>query len=173
MTITQALLTTTLMATALSAKDLTVNLADGKGQPIGTARISEKKIGDNKGGGVSIKLNVKNLAPGEHALHFHGTAKCEGPGFTTAGGHFNPAMKQHGKDNPMGAHAGDMANFTVGAKGTAKVTIVNPAVTLGDGPNSLFLNGGTAMMIHAKADDYKTDPAGNAGDRIACGVVTK
>jgi Cu-Zn family superoxide dismutase len=82
-------------------------------------------------------------------------------------------MKQHGKDNPMGSHAGDMANFTVGPKGTAKVTVVNPAVTLGDGPNSLFTNGGTAMMIHAKADDYKTDPAGNAGDRIACGVVTK
>ena len=168
MTITQALLTTALMATARTAKDLTVKLADGQGQAIGTAKIS-----DNKGGGVSIQLDVKNLAPGEHALHFHGTAKCEGPAFTTAGGHFNPGMKQHGKDNPMGLHAGDMSNFTVGTNGTAKVTIANPAVTLGDGANSLFTNGGTAMMIHAKADDYKTDPAGNAGDRIACGVVTK
>jgi superoxide dismutase, Cu-Zn family len=168
MTITQALLTTALMATALTAKDLTVKLADGQGQPIGTAKIS-----DNKDGGVSINLDVKNLVPGEHALHFHGTAKCEGPGFTTSGGHFNPAMKQHGQDNPMGSHAGDMANFTVGTKGTAKVTIVNPAVTLGDGASSLFANGGTALMIHAKADDYKSDPAGNAGDRIACGVVTK
>jgi superoxide dismutase, Cu-Zn family len=165
LTITQALLITAVMATGLTAKDVTVKLANGQGEPIGTAKIS------GKGGGVSIKLNVKNLVPGEHALHFHGTAKCEGPGFTTAGGHFNPAMKQHGKDNPLGAHAGDMANFTVGPKGTAKVTIVNPAVTLGDGPNSLFTNGGTAMMIHAKADDYKTDPAGSAGDRIACGVV--
>ena len=73
----------------------------------------------------------------------------------------------------MGSHAGDMANFTVGPKGTAKVTIKNSAVTLGDGPNSLFTNGGTAMMIHAKADDYKTDPTGSAGDRIACGVITK
>jgi Cu-Zn family superoxide dismutase len=81
-------------------------------------------------------------------------------------------MKQHGKDNPMGSHAGDMANFTVGTNGTAKVTITNPAVTLGDGSNSLIANG-TAMMIHAKGDDYKSDPAGNAGDRIACGVVTK
>ena len=128
---------------------------------------------ENKGGGVEIKLDVKNLVPGEHALHFHGTAKCEGPAFTTAGGHFNPAMKQHGKDNPMGSHAGDIANVTVGTTGTAKVTITNSAVTLGDGPNSLFTNGGTAMMIHAKADDNKSDPAGNAGDRIACGVVTK
>ena len=168
MTITRALLTAALLTTALTAKDLTVKLADGQGKPVGTAKISE-----NKGGGVEIKLDVQNLVPGEHALHFHGTAKCEGPAFTTAGGHFNPAMKQHGKDNPMGSHAGDMANFIVGPKGTAKVTVKNSAVTLGDGPNSLFTNGGTAMMIHAKADDYKTDPAGNAGDRIACGVVTK
>jgi len=73
----------------------------------------------------------------------------------------------------MGSHAGDMANFTVGPKGTERVTITNSAVTLGDVPNSLFTNGGTAILIHAKADDYKTDPAGNAGDRIACGVVTK
>lgn len=168
MTITRVVLTAALLTTALTAKDLTVKLADAKGQPVGTAKISE-----NKGGGVEIKLDVKNLAPGEHALHFHSVAKCEGPAFTTAGGHFNPAMKQHGKDNPMGSHAGDMANFTIGPKGTGKVTIKNSAVTLGDGPNSLFTNGGTAMMIHAKGDDYKTDPAGNAGDRIACGVIVK
>ena len=108
MTITRVLLTAALLTTALTAKDLTVKLADGQGQPVGTAKISE-----NKGGGVEIKLDVKNLVPGEHALHFHGAAKCEGSAFTTAGGHFNPAMKQHGKDNPMGSHAGDMANFTV------------------------------------------------------------
>ena len=167
MTITRVLLTAALLSTGLMAKDITVKLADAQGQAIGTAKISEKK------GGVEIKLDVKNLTPGEHALHFHGTAKCEGLAFTTAGGHFNPGMKQHGKDNPMGSHAGDMANFTVGPKGTAKATITNSAVTLGDGPNSLFTNGGTAMMIHAKGDDYKTDPAGNAGDRIACGVVVK
>ena len=168
MTITQVLLTAALLTTALTAKDLTVKLADGQGQPVGTAKISE-----NKGGGVEIKLDVKNLVPGEHALHFHGTAKCEGPAFTTAGGHFNPAMKQHGKDNPMGSHAGDMNNFTAGPKGTAKVTVVNSIVNLGTGSNSLFANGGTALIIHAKADDYKTDPTGNAGDRIACGTITK
>src|SRR3954471_19171120 len=143
------------------------NLMDAKGQKVGTATLSQAA------GGVKIAANLANLPAGMHALHIHTNGKCDPPDFMSAGGHFNPGMKQHGKDNPMGAHAGDMANFTVGAKGTAKVTIVNPAVTLGNGPNSLFTNGGTAMMIHAKGDDYKTDPAGNAGDRIACGVVTK
>ena len=166
---TRVLLTAAILTTALTAKDLTVKLADGKGQPIGTAKISE-----NKAGGVQIKLDVKNLAPGEHALHFHCTAKCEGPAFTTAGGHFNPAMKQHGKDNPMGSHAGDMPNLHVPQSGELVVEILNPAITLEKGkPNSVFDADGSAVVIHAKADDYKSDPAGNAGERIACGVIAE
>ena len=99
--------------------------------------------------------------------------KCEGPDFTSATGHFNPMNKKHGMQNPDGSHAGDMNNFTVDAKGIAKATIVNKNVTMGSEPNSIYANGGTALMIHAAADDMKTDPAGNAGARIACGVITK
>ncbi|MBV9224968.1 MAG: superoxide dismutase family protein, partial [Acidobacteriaceae bacterium] len=108
-----------------------------------------------------------------HAIHIHQNAKCEPPGFTSAGPHFNPENKKHGMQNPDGPHAGDMMNFTVAQNGTANTTVTDPNVTLGEGATSLFSNGGTALMIHEKADDMKTDPAGNAGSRIACGVITK
>jgi superoxide dismutase, Cu-Zn family len=152
---------------AAAQESFKVELKDLQGAVVGTATL--KAVA---GGGVSIALEVKNLAPGEHAFHVHQVAKCEPP-FATAGPHFNPDAKKHGLQNPDGAHAGDMNNITVGADGTGKVTIVNKQVSLGAGPNSVFANGGTALVIHAKPDDMKTDPAGNAGDRIACGVVTK
>jgi Cu-Zn family superoxide dismutase len=98
---------------------------------------------------------------------------CEPPEFASAGADFNPDQKHHGLENPEGPHAGDMPNLTVKANGTAKVTGWDPLMTLTEGDHSVFANGGTALVIHAKADDMKSDPAGNAGDRIACGVITR
>lgn len=160
------LLAGTLSAAETGRKSATAELKDAKGQTVGEAKFKEGK------NAVLLTVKVTNLPAGEHAIHVHTVGKCEAPDFKTAGGHFNPENKKHGTMNPEGHHAGDMANFTIpaGGKGAYKSTL--PGVTLvGSGANSLFHDGGTAIVIHEKADDMKTDPAGNAGARIACGPI--
>jgi Cu-Zn family superoxide dismutase len=153
-------------------KPVSVVLKNSKGDVVGTAKISEATGAESKGGGVVIRMKIKGLPAGTHAAHIHQNAKCEGD-FQSAGGHFNPDMKKHGLENPDGPHAGDMPNFMVGKKGKGSALLVNTHVTLAAGMHSLFTNGGTALVVHEKADDGKTDPAGAAGARIACGVITR
>ncbi|SEM73023.1 superoxide dismutase family protein [Lihuaxuella thermophila] len=142
------------------------DLYDAKGQKIGTAQLKEAK------NGVEIRLSASHLPPGKHGYHIHETGKCEAPDFKSAGGHFNPEQKKHGEHNPEGHHAGDLTNLTVSEDGQVNDTQIAEHVTLEKNKAvSLLKAGGTALVIHEKEDDLKTDPAGNSGKRIACGVI--
>ncbi len=149
----------------LTAKAILIN---SQGEKVGEARLTETPQG------VKIELKAEKLPPGVHAFHIHEKGVCTPPDFADAGGHFNPFGKEHGLQNPKGPHAGDLPNITVGADGTVTFETVAPLVTLKPGEkNSLFHPGGTSLMIHAHPDDMVSDPAGQAGPRIACGVITK
>jgi Cu-Zn family superoxide dismutase len=156
-----------LMAAEKAPKTAKAELRNAQGQPVGTASFKQARDG------VSISLRVFSLPPGTHAFHIHTVGKCDPPDFKTAGGHFNPENLKHGLNNPAGPHAGDMPNVTVGQNGKGSASFLNKRVMLGEGTNSLFREGGTSLVIHEKADDNMTDPAGNAGNRIACGLIEK
>jgi superoxide dismutase, Cu-Zn family len=159
-----ALLAAAVSMPANSSEMANTQLKDASGKAIGDVDLLQTPAG------VLIKLQIKGLAPGEHAFHVHAVGKCEAP-FDSAGPHFNPTNHKHGIMSGEG-HAGDMPNLHVPQSGELSVEVVNPAISLEQGkPNSVFDNDGSALVIHAKADDYRTDPAGNSGDRIACGVI--
>jgi superoxide dismutase, Cu-Zn family len=166
-----AALTLCLLAMPAFAKPkstLVVPIKTSTGEDAGTATF---KQGKNK---LTIKLDLKNLPVGQHAVHIHAKPLCDAPDFKTAGGHFNPESKQHGSLNPLGHHAGDLPqNVEIGEGHVGQATFKVDYLSLDPAsPNSILANGGTAIMVHEKPDDMKTDPTGNAGNRIACGVIT-
>ncbi len=141
-------------------------IKNAQGKKIGSALFTETE------NGVKISVKVSKLSEGEHGIHIHEFGKCEGPDFKSAGGHFNPSAKQHGLENPEGHHAGDLKNLVADKKGKAEGEFIAHGVTLKKGEaNSLLKPDGTSLMIHEKVDDQKTDPSGNSGTRIACGVI--
>jgi superoxide dismutase, Cu-Zn family len=150
------------VTTASSAQGR-VAVRDASGRELGTLAI------DNTASGLVVTGSLVGLPPGEHGIHFHTTGKCEAP-FESAGGHWNPANRQHGAANPQGPHLGDLSNITVGDDSTANVAVTSPGGTL-SGTNGLLDTDGAALVIHAGPDDNRTDPSGNSGARIACGVA--
>lgn len=143
----------------------TAEILDAQGRVSGTAHLSQHKDG------IHVDVKAVGLPAGVHAVHIHTVGACTAPDFTSAGGHWNPGHKQHGAENPAGAHMGDMPNMTIGGDGAGKLSAVIKGAALSGGDMPLFDADGAAVVIHAAADDYKTDPTGNAGARLGCGVL--
>jgi Cu-Zn family superoxide dismutase len=141
-------------------------IADGTGKTVGEAAFSETPRG------VLVRLDLRDVPAGPHGLHIHTLGKCEGPTFQTAGGHFETSGHEHGFMNPKGAHLGDLPNMTVPASKQLSVEYLVSGATLQAGANSLLDADGSVIIVHAGKDDYTTNPAGNAGDRFACGTIT-
>lgn len=145
----------------------TAAMHDASGRSVGVLNLEQSSAG------VRIVGDLAGLPVGTHGIHFHQTGRCDGPDFATAGPHFNPFSRKHGLENPDGPHAGDMPNLIIPVGGAVLVEMLTPRVALEDGTTTVFDADGTALVIHAGVDDQRTDPSGNSGARIACGVITR
>lgn len=152
--------------TGLATKTVTAPLIDGTGATIGSVQLSQ-----DAGGVVQLIVSGSGLSAGDHGIHIHAVGKCEGPGFTTAGGHFNVTAHQHGLENPSGPHYGDLTGLVAAANGTYSYSATTNRVSLTGGASNIFDADGTALVIHADKDDQVTDPTGNSGARVACAVL--
>ena len=144
-----------------------VTLADSSGRVVGSAVLLQQN------GGVRILIDLKGMKSGTKAVHIHEVGRCEPPSFDSAGAHFNPAKAEHGTANPRGPHAGDLPNIAVDATGQGHLEFTASRVTIEKGPASLFDADGSALVVHDGPDDMRTDPAGNSGARVACGVIVR
>ena len=153
----------TACATVTAPEPIALRMADGR--QVGTVQLREDR------GGVTMRVNVSGLPAGTHGLHIHAVGRCDPPGFTTAGPHWNPLGRQHGTENPQGAHAGDLPNVLISPSGLGSVEARFDGWRIREGERALIDADGAAVVLHAKADDYRTDPSGNSGDRIACAVL--
>ena len=154
------------IGTASAATQGKATINDAEGKKVGEATLTQTPSG------VLIKAQFENLPPGVHGFHFHEKGACA-PNFDAAGAHFNPSKKKHGFQAPKGEHAGDLPNLHVPENGKLTVEVLAPDVKLEGGKTSLLADNGTSLMVHAGPDDYKTDPSGDSGGRIACGVIEK
>lgn len=151
----------------MSVRQATAQLVDAGGRTVAQAGFDEADGADT----VRVRLTATGLRPGTYAAHIHAVGRCDTPDFASAGPHWNPQGRQHGRENPAGAHVGDLPNIVVRADGRGSIDARIAAATLRGGANPMFDADGSALLIHAATDDYRTDPSGNSGARIACGVI--
>jgi Cu-Zn family superoxide dismutase len=162
---TRAISAVDTLTAARSGGGATAAMKDASGKDLGTVTLSDSS------GKIAVTGQLTGLSRGDHAIHLHTVGKCDPPKFEAAGDHWNPTNREHGVQNPKGPHLGDLPNLTVGQDGSSRVQVTTPGGTLRGGANPALDSDGAAVVVHAKPDDYKSQPSGNSGDRIACGVV--